>query len=881
MSHRALSWLRSLFLRRRQEREMGEEMGQHIERATSRLMARGLSQAEAERQAHREFGNMVYLQEAARDARGNRWVESIGQDLRYALRQFARTPLSTASMMIILSLGIGSSTGLFTLFNSMLTQPPLGVEPRDGLVRIRGRVPDGSEGGRPMSYPEVAALASQQGTFRAVAGYVGEDVVLKLEADEVFSGLGWYVSPEYFDVLDVRPALGSALPAAVDAENALVAIISDDMWREHFSGSAEVMGRAIRVNGVPVTIIGVAPPQFQGVAGSGGPRVLWMPLQARAVTNGHGVAFLGSRDSALFQAVAQLAPGATLERASQAAHGVAQPYLPQGAAGSAAAADVVPLLDGNAIPSNDNDLLVAGLMFGTLCLLIVLVTCANVSALLTGIAATRRREIAVRLTMGASRGRVVRQLLVESTALAIGAGAIALTVTTILLVAARRTMGDFPLALDWRMGAWTLGVALLTAVLFGMAPALHATRLSLGHVLKESANAVAGSRSLMQRVLVVVQVAVTQPLLVMVVAMVLGGVAHLRNQPDTSLNERLSLMSFNIGAGHVHPDVRRDEVLAVTERMRRLPGVVDVVPVVHGTSSFDVVVHPDDRVGAAGTEVIGLGGKYAAPGSFALRDIRLLAGREFTRDDEGAVIIDAALARELWGSSSPIGRRLVPASENPASAEPLVVVGVVEPPRGIVEQGKPSRSVYVHETEVSPSTILIRTQGPALAMLRTFRETATAAAPLLPVADVTTMAEDAAESRRSVIELAVIAGAGGLMALGLAALGLYAVMAQSVQQRRREIGIRSALGAGHTRVSGLFFRRGLWLTFIGSAIGLPFGVLAVSFVKQGADGLLASTSLPLATLLVVTAVVVVASLASWLPARAAARVDPVQALRQD
>jgi predicted permease len=882
MPHRLMSWLSSLFLRRRQEREMGEEMGQHIERSTSRLMARGLSQAEAECQAHREFGNMVYLQETARDARGSRWVESIGQDLRYALRQFVRTPLATVSMMVILSLGIGSSTALFTLLNSMLTQPPPGVAERDGLVRIRGRAPDGSYNARPMSYPEVAALASQQGTFSAVGGYVGHDVVLKLESDEVYSGLGWYVTPEYFDVLGVVPVLGSQLPDAAAADNALVAIISDDVWREHFSSSADVVGRGIRVNDVPVTIIGVAPPRFQGVAGNSDQRMLWMPVQARGITNGHGAAFLSSRDSAMFHAVAQLAPGATLARAGQAARGVARQYLPQRVpAGSAEAADVVPLLQGNATPSNDDGFLMAGIVFGTLCLLIVLVTCANVSALLTGIAATRRREIAVRLTMGASRARVVRQLLVESVALALGAGAIALAVTTAVLVVAQRRLDDFTVMLDWRMGAWTLGAALLTAVLFGMAPALHATRLSLAGVLKESANAVAGSRSVLQRLLVVTQVAVTQPLLVMVVAMVVGGVAQLRNQPDAQLNERLTLMGFDISAGNVDPDVRREEVQAVAEQMRRLPGVVDAVPVVYGQFSYDVVVHPDDRAGAAGTEVMKLNGQYAAPGYFALRNIPLVAGREFTRDDEGAVIVDATLARELWGNVSPVGRRFVPAADDAASSSPLVVVGVVEPLRRFTAQQAPSRNVFVHETGVSPSSIMIRTQGPALALLRTFRETATAAAPLLPVSNVTTVAQNDAAARGNVIELAVIVGGGGLLALALAALGLYAVIAQSVKQRRREIGIRSALGADHSRVSALFFRRGLLLAMIGSAIGLPIGVLAVSFLMQGADGLLSTTNLPLAILLVVTAVLAVASLASWMPARSAARVDPVQALRLD
>jgi predicted permease len=881
MPHRALTWLRSLFLRRRQEREMGEEMGQHIERATSRLMTRGMSQAEAERQAHREFGNMAYIQETARDARGHRWVESVAQDLRYALRQFGRSPLSTVSMMVILSLGIGSSTGLFTLLNSLLTQPPPGVAQQDGLVRIRGRAPDGSDGTRPMSYPEVAALAAQQGTFSAVSGYTSDDVVLHLESEEVFSGLGWYVSPDYFDVLGVRPALGSPLPAAADAENTLVAIISDDMWREHFSSSADVIGRGIRVNGLPVTIIGVAPPRFQGIAGNPGPRVLWLPLQARATTNGHGAAFLSSRDSALFRAVATLAPGATLARANATVRGVAQQYLRQGTpTGSAAAADVVPLLDSNNNYPSYNGELVAGLFFGTLCLLIVLVTCANVSALLTGIAATRRREIAVRLTMGASRARVVRQLLVESVALAIGAGTIALAVTTAVLVVAQRKITDFTVVLDWRMAAWTLGAALLTAVLFGMAPALHATRLSLAGVLKDSANAVAGSRSPLQRLLVVVQVAVTQPLLVMVVAMVVGGAAQLRHSTDTQLNERLTLMSFDIQAGSVHPDVRRAEVLAATEQVRGLSGVVDVVPIVYGAVRYDVVVHADDRVGAAGTEAIQLSGRYAAPGYFGLRNIRLVAGREFTRDDEDAVIIDAHLARELWGTSSPIGRRFIPTAENGASSTPLAIVGVIDPP-GAAQQAEGPRSVYVHETPVSPSWIMIRTQGDALPMLRTFREAATAAAPALPVGDVTTVAQNEAEARLNVMTLVMITGGGALMALALAALGLYAVVAQSVKQRRREIGIRSALGADHLRVSGLFFRRGLRLSLIGLAMGLPFGVFAVSWLMQDSDGLLTTTSLSIATLLVAAAVVMVASLASWIPARAAARVDPVQALRLD
>jgi predicted permease len=872
---RSRAWWRALLLRRRQEREMREEMDQHIERAVERLLARGLAPAEAERQAHREFGNMDWIRENARDARGHRWIETLAADVRYALRQFRRTPLSAFAMMLILSLGIGASTGLFAVLHSMRTQPPPGVERDDALVRIRGI--GGPFRYRQLSHPEVRSYAALGDVFDGVAAYGSASLLLRhRDAADVVTARGEFVSDVYFDLLGVRPALGTGLPRVARPEDALTAVINYAMWQSAYGGRTDVIGEVVHLNDVPVTIVGVAPRDFAGVRGGRAPpRLLWLPLEARIHVAAAGPAFLSSADSTMFHAVARVRPGVALAHADAVARAVGARYMRS--QDGTVASDVVPLLHENQNPGNDDAFVMLAAVFGTLCLIILLITCTNVSTLLAGMAAVRRREIAVRLTLGAGRPRVVRQLLVESSVLALGAGLIAFVVTTIVLRAVAERTGEV-LVVSWPAAVWTAGIALVAALIFGLAPALHATRLGVADVLKDSAASITGSRSMLQRVLIVLQVMVTQPLLVALAALLVGGAAELRARSNSPVRERLVTLEFSTWAGNATREERRADWAALADRIRGMPGVVGAVALSNGYRIETVVVHPADRITDRAASPLRLRGEFAAPGYFALTGIPLVSGREFDERDDGAIIIGADLARSLWGSANPIGRRFVRASGDAvADSAAFTVVGVVDDAVAGASTTSGRERVFVKVPEDVGSILLVRTVPPATSMFPAFRSVAAEAAPSVPLAGIRTLAQEEAEMLRFLMRMGSAAAVGGLLALFLAAFGLYAVISHAVRQRQREIGIRTALGADRARVARMFFRSGLGLSALGLALGLPLSVFTLHVLT--AQSGLPPTDLTAVSALVAIAVIVVAAAASWLPARAAARVDPLEALR--
>lgn len=852
---------------------MREEMDQHIERLT----ARGLSQAEAERQAHREFGNMDWIRENARDARGHRWVETLAADVRYALRQFRRTPLSAFAMMLILSLGIGASTGLFAVLHSMRTQPPPGVERDDALVRIRGIGAQFRQ--RELSHPEVQSYAAVADVFEGVAAYSVESVLLRQRNDaDAVAATAEFVSDVYFDLLGVRPALGTDLPRVGRPEDALTVIVGHAMWQSDYGGRRDVIGEVVYLNDVPVTIVGVAPPGFAGLRGGRPPqRHLWLPLESRIQIAAAGPAFLSSADSTMFHAVARVRPDVALAHADAAARAVGARYA--GVPGGAVATDVVPLLHGNQSPSNDDAIMMLAAVFGTLSLIILLITCTNVSTLLAGMAAVRRREIAVRLTLGAGRRRVVRQLLVENSVLALGAGLIAFVVTALVLDAVAERTGEV-LVVSWPAAVWTAATALITTVIFGLVPALHATRLSVADVLKDAAASVSGSRSLLQRALIVLQVMVTQPLLVALAALLIGGAAELRARSSSPALERLARLEFHTWAGNATLEQRRAHFAALAERVRGMPGVIGAVAVSNGYRIETVGVHPADQITEPAAESLRLRGEFAAPGYFALMGIPLVNGREFDERDEGAVIIGADLARRLFGDANPIGRRFMRVSgDTVAGSVAFTVIGVADDAVAGASTRSGRERVFVKVPEGAGSILLVRTVPPARHMFGAFRKVAAEAAPSVPLSGIRTLAQDQAETLRFLMRMGSAAAAGGLLALFLAAFGLYAVISNAVRQRRREIGIRSALGADRSRVARMFLRTGVHLSLLGLALGLPLSVLTLHVLTEQSG--LPRTDLASVSALVTFAVVVVASAASWLPARAAARVDPLESLRAD
>lgn len=907
--------LRSVFRRARVEQELDDEIRDHIDRRVAAEVARGVAPDQARQAALRAFGGIEQSKEACRELRGVATIEHTVQDLRFAARRFARAPIATATMIGIFALGIGFSTALFLFVQSFVNGPVPGIPREESLVRIRGidRTRPGRAIGREFSYPEYQEYAAQRTLFSAVAAWTSSDIVFDAgtrglpavaPSAEVGanpqSGAATYVTGSYFQVLGLRPALGAGLPvAANDADSAppLVAVISHVLWERHFERSPDVIGRAMKVNGVTVTIVGVAPRRFAGARTGGSQMRVWLPLSTRPQLQ-RTTSTLASYDDARLGLAARLQPGVRAGQTRSIVEAIAARAAEQTTepTGRIASTDVVPLIASNYFPpSGEDEGASAGPFFSLMIpLLILLITCTNVSALLAGLGVARRREIAVRLALGAGRRRIVRQLVTETVMLAMVAGALGLFVIWLLLRLFDASIPDLAIEIDWRGLAVTFSLALAAGVLFGFAPALHATRLALQDALKDSAGSGVARRLRLQSWLVVAQIAFTQPALLAMGALLLEMRSDLRDLSAQPYADRLLELHFNVNPRYGRLDEARERTLGrLQERLAAEPGVEGVVRQEHD-DSFDVDVHPADAVpGLELASPLQVRGIAAPAGYFRLMSLPFVRGRDFDaaeRSQDGAIVIGSRLARRLWGGADAIGRRVVSISPTMRGIRTFTIVGVVDDGTtardgerdggrhpelpGSRRDGVRIFMPRVHTT----GHLLVRTHGPAEHVLPAIRQAAADEAPALPVVAARTLAAAEAADRRSVVTAITAAGGTGALALLLSAIGLYAVVAFAVGQRMREIGIRTALGAGSRQVVSLFVRRGLRLGVIGLALGLALGIAGVRVISA-AEGREPPTGMLGLSVLVVVFVIGVALVASWIPARGAARIDPLEALR--
>lgn len=907
MLNRLWLWIRSVALRRRLEREMQEEMAEHLERSTARLMARGLSQKEARREAIREFGNVTYLQEEARYARGWGLVDDLEGDARFAVRQYRRKPGTTVTMLAVLMVGVSIATALFSVLHSLSSQPPPGVARDAGLVRIRGsQTLLGQRVARRFSYQELQDYRRLTTHFREVTGWSDDAVTIDAGAEEErrsLPALATFVTEDYFRVLGVRPVVGAGLPGSGTGETGAgqVALIGYDTWQLLFGGSPDAIGATLQVNGVPVTVVGVAPHRFMARDGADQFR-LWLPLPDRRV-----ILPDAPPEAEVFAAAARLRDGTSLRAATAAVRviaGRAVPASPAGSAGRTPGSEVVPLLALNDDPGFEADMRLEIMMFGGLGVLVLLVTCTNVSALLTGLAMARRREIAIRLSMGAARTRIVRQLLTESVLLAAVAGAGALWIVWALQrVATTALPDDIPVDLEvrWQTVAFTLGVTLAVGVLFGLSPAFHATRMTVGSALKDSSATMATSRARLQRGLVVAQIALAQPLVVGVVVLLVLTLGEYRsNRPNQAGDHivSLGLRSRTTITGVQAQDAQsrrqlRTDLERLIERLEGTPGVAAAVPNLPMSTALDgYSVHPADRVQGGFEEPLRMYGPTAAPGYFGVLGIPMVTGREFVPSDRGPgpeaaaaeipIIINAELARNVWPGANPLGRRLLAPSDSVRSAHTLTVVGVVDEP---TEGGAMSERhrVYLppdYDRLGSSLGMLIRTTTPARALIPEIRRVVQEEVPGTAVTEASTIAELEAESRYELYTAFALLGGSGLLTLLLSAIGLYAVIAFAVGQRTREIAIRVAVGARERRIIGVFLGDGLRLSVIGMLIGMPISLVGLRFILA-AEGVLPAASLPSVAAMAAVGVLCVAGAATWIPAQRAAGIDPAMTLRGD
>jgi len=681
---------------------------------------------------------------------------------------------------------------------------------------------------------------------------------------------------------------------------AQVAVLGYNAWEQLFGRSPDVIGSTISVSGVPVTIVGVAPERFIGM---GAPIrfQVWMPLSARRPVLGDA--------SGVFGAAGRLRPGVSREEATAAVQVVAaraaeSPLASPGSETSSSAGEVppqdpstevVPLLAANGDPMFERDVRLMSLLVGLLGLLVLLVTCTNVSALLTGLASARRQEIAIRLSLGAERTRLIRQLLTESALLASVAAAAALGIVWLVLEAVARNVPEFPMEMGITGTAtiFTFGIALAIGVLFGLSPALHATRLALASVLRDSSATTAATRARLQRGLVVAQVAFTQPLVVLLAAVFLLVIGNYQPQSATEFADRLVRLDVRPSASTAGstPDAmeaRQHLRVTMSRLVDRLEGTPGVQAAVIDGGSVPVLeaylVHPDDLVPGAPQEAVSVSGRGAAEGYFAALGIPLVRGREFGPAEFGSssdaaaeapVIVGSDLARRLWAGADPIGRRLQAAKDTVHSARTLVVVGVVEESK---EDGAAYPIYLPPDTSRASNGIIVRTAGAAQPLIPAIRKVVQDEVPGW-VVSARTVAAMEEEARRYFRLMAGGVSVAGLMALLLSAIGLYAVVAFSVGQRTREIAVRMAVGARARQIVGRFVTEGLRLGMLGLVLGLPVSLIGIRTLMAQAE--VHSVTLPPVTVIAALGVLLVTAAAAWIPARRAASVDPGVVLRRE
>jgi predicted permease len=881
--------LRALLRRGTLEHEMQDEMRLHLERRAAALVGRGMTPDDARLAARREFGNVGVLQEEARDARGTQWLDSLLGDIRFALRHFTRRRLATATIVAVLSLGIAVHAVELTLLRIVTLRPPPGISSSVPLARVRGLYrpanrPDWS--GRWMSYQEAQRFAALDGIFSSVAIEARSKVVLG-PADRERVATVLFVNDDYFRTLGLGVSRGPGLPRSTTPE--LVAVVSDAMWDREL-GRPDTAGQSILINGRQVRVAGVAPPRFsQMVVSEDNPGLtLWMPLASRPVVlaaSGATAFALTSPDSGLFEIAGRLRDGVSADSASRAVRlasaaitaAIAQPSAPD-APRIRYDVDAV-YLRGITDPRSHLPLFTG--LLGIVSTLILLVVCTNVSGLIASSAATRGHEIAVRLSLGASRRRIVRQLLTESVILSL-AGA---SVGIFMYWAAFRLARTIPEAQFYAPDAGTLMLTLVSAfvvgVLFGLTPALHAARDDFRATLSASGHGVTGP-SRLQRTLVTAQIGLTQPLLV-AIGFLVGTI--LINRPKAlplSVQEQVLKFSVDYDAIGGGDQDRSAALQRMVARIRETPGVVSVLPDAAKLWEGKFAVPEADRArgAAGGKQGVGNVGYYVMqPGFFKLLDVPLLAGDDrIVADSTRTVVIGADLAQSLLGGTNPVGRYIEATPPGQKQAYRYLVTGVYDS-RLIGEADQPV--LYRPVRDWWGARYVVRTSKPAADLMIPIRRAIRAELPHAPIESWTTMAEATASQGVPRTAVAAITGTVAIVLI-VSCIGLYGVVSLAVVQRRREIGIRMALGARAREVVALFYGSGMRLTVLGLLFGLPIS-LAVGFLLESMDDLdfQGKPNMLLIGAAVAVVMVIVASLASVFPARRAATVDPVSVLRSD
>ena len=882
--------MRSLFRKERVDRELDEELSAYQEMAAEEKMKDGMSRKEALRAVRLERGSLEVSKEIVRSGGWESVVDTLWRDFLFAFRLLRKNPGSTAAVVIALALGIGLNTTIFSFVNALLLRPPALVKTPERLLEVWMYNPHspGLESYLPLTYPDYVYHRDHNQSFEGMLAFDGDPhLVTWNRSGEGQIVLGQLVSGNFFSLLGVNAVLGRTISPEDDREAnpRPVVVLGHAFWRRHLGSDPAIIGKTLVLNGTSYSVIGVAPAGFAGLLVGFEPD-FWAPLtMVEQVTRDTGR--LSNWQGHWLLAAGRLKPEASASGARAEASVLAHQI-------EADHPELKRNLDANVFPTT----LIPGpyriyvSAFTTLLMavfgLVLLIACANVASFLLARATVRAREMAVRTALGAGRGRLIQQMLVESTLLSFLGGLVGLIFAywaAPLLVALKPASLPITLRLpiDWRVLAFTLTVSLICSVAFGLAPALRSTRVQGASDLKDERQAASHSKSRMRSFLIAGQIATCTVLLVGATLCV----RSLRNA--SSINpgfntQHLIAATLDPGSlGYSEAQVRtfNDQLV---EHVRALPGVTAVSFTDHlplgttheGGYNLTDEAHPETNK----SNGISAEGLRVAPDYFQTMGIPLLRGRDFTSSESvkssGVAIINETLAMRLWKNQDPVGRRIINRFFDEKSS--MEIIGVVPTGKYRTLGEDPLPVVYLPQLRAR-RTLVARTSGDPATALESIRHEIYAVDPKIAATDLETMQQYMSLPLFPARTTGLLLGVSGLLALTLTTIGLFGVISYIVSQRTHEIGVRVALGAQGSDILSLVVRHSLFLTVIGLVIGLGIAFGAVHLLSSLLYGI-APTD-PATFIAVATVLSAVTVLACYLPARRAMRVDPIVALRYE